>query len=247
MSSRRFLSSFIVAFLTAAALLGQTLAQSSSPSSSSSSSKHVRKPAATAASPLDAGRLSNGIFRNRDLGFSCTIPAGWVLRTEEMNAGDENEPSDAGQVDPQKDPPAHAKAIEASAHKTDGRVLLAAFSRPPQAAGEDVNSSILIAAETVAAYPGLKDAVQYFGPLTEVAKGQGFAVVNEPYDFPLGAKTVVREDFQKNIGSRLMRQSTLVALERGYAVSFTFIAGTEEDVEDLINGLSFALTRSPAK
>src|ERR1700746_923543 len=112
-----------------------------------SSSRHVRKPAMTEESPLDAGRLSNGIFRNRDLGFSCTIPAGWVLRTEEMNAEDENEPSDAGQVDPQKDPPAHAKAIEASAHKTDGRVLLAAFSRPPQATGEDVNASILIAGD----------------------------------------------------------------------------------------------------
>ncbi len=202
---------------------------------------------AAADSPLDTGTLSNGIFRNRELGFSCTIPAGWVLRTEEMNAGDENEPSDAREADPQKDPPAHAKAIETSAHKADGRVLLAAFSRPPQAAGGDVNSSILIAAESVAAYPGLKEAAQYFGPVTEVAKGQGFAVVNEPYEFPVGAKTVVREDFQKNVGSRLMRQSTLVVLARGYAVSFTFIAGSEEDVEDLINGLNFAPDRSTGK
>ena len=222
---------------------GQAPAQSPS----YSSSRHVRRPAITPESPLDAGTLSNGLYRNRALGFSCTIPAGWVLRTEEMNVGDENEPSDAGEADPQKDSPAHAKAIEASAHKADGRVLLAAFSRPPQAAGEDVNSSILIAAESVAAYPGLKDAVQYFGPVTEVAKGQGFAVVNEPYEFTLGAKMVVREDFQKNVGSRLMRQSTLVVLARGYAISFTFIAGAEEDVENLINGLSFAPSRSTGK
>jgi hypothetical protein len=214
---------------------------------SSSSSKHVRKPGVAAVAPLDAGSVKDGVYRNQALGFSCTIPPAWVLRTEEMNARDENEPSDSGQADPQKDQPAHAKTVETSAHKSDSRVLLAAFSRPPQAAGEDVNSSILIAAESVAAYPGLKEAAQYFGPLTEVAKAQGFAVVNEAYEFPLGAKTVVREDFQKNVGSRLMRQSTLVVLARGYAVSFTFIAGTEEDVEDLINGLSFAPMRSTGK
>jgi hypothetical protein len=244
--SSRLLLGVLVALLAAAALRGETLAQSP-PQSSSSSSKHVRNPGATAVSPLDAGSVKDGVYRNQALGFSCTIPPGWVLRTEEMNAGDENEPSDAGQVDPQKDSPPHAKAIEAGARKTDGRVLLAAFSRPPQAVGEDVNSSILIAAESVAAYPGLKEAAQYFGPVAEVAKGQGFAVVNEPYEFPLGAKTVVRQDFQKNVGSRLMRQSTLVVLARGYAVSFTFIAGTEEDIEDLINGLSFAPTRSTGR
>jgi hypothetical protein len=36
-----------------------------------------------------------------------------------------------------------------------------------------------------------------------------------------------------------MRQSTLVILGRGYAVSFTFIAGTDDEVEELIAGLSF--------
>jgi hypothetical protein len=37
-----------------------------------------------------------------------------------------------------------------------------------------------------------------------------------------------------------MRQSTLVMLTHGYAVSFTFIGGTEDEVEELIGGLSFA-------
>jgi len=218
-----------------------------SPPSSSSSSKHVRKPAAAADSSLDAGTLSNGIYRNRELGFSCKIPAGWVLRTEEMNTRDESEPGDAERDNPQNGSPMARKAAEKDPNKIGGRVLLAAFSRPPQAVGENVNSSILIAAENVASYPGLREAVQYFGPVTEVAKGQGFAIVNEPYEFPVGAKTLVREDFQKNVGSRVMRQSTLVILARGYAVSFTFIAGTEEELEDLIDGLSFALTRNTGK
>jgi len=130
---------------------------------------------------------------------------------------------------------------------TAGRVFLAAFSRPPEAHGEDVNSSILIASESVAAYPGLKDAAQYFGPVGEVAKAQGFEVVEEPYEFVIGTKTVVRGDFQKDVGSRMVRQSTLVVLARGYAVSFTFIGGTEDEVEELVQGLSFGASGKAVK
>jgi len=128
-----------------------------------------------------------------------------------------------------------------------GRVLLAAFSRPPEAHGEDVNGSILIAAESAASYPGLKDAAQYFGPVTEVAKAQGFEVDGEPYAFEVGTKTVARGDFQKNVGSRVMLQSTLAVLARGYAVSFTFIGGTEDEVEELVQSLSFGVGAKSAK
>ena len=138
----------------------------------------------------------------------------------------------------------NANADKTSSAANDGRVLLAAFSRPPEARAEDVNSSILIAAESVAAYRGLTDAAQYFGPVTEIAKAQGFAVVEEPYEFVAGTKTVVRGDFQKDVGSRVMRQSTLVVLARGYAVSFTFIGGSEDEVEELVQGLSFAAARA---
>jgi len=126
-----------------------------------------------------------------------------------------------------------------------GRVLLAAFSRPPEARGEDVNSSILIAAESAEAYPGLKDAAQYFGPVTEVAQAQGFEVINEPYEFLAGAKTVARSDFQKDVGTRVIWQSTLVVLARWYAVSFTFIGGTEAEADELIEGLSFGVEAKP--
>jgi hypothetical protein len=198
-------------------------AQESSSSSSSSSTKHVKRPAPPE-SALDAGAVSNGVYRNKSLGFSCKIPAGWVLRTEEMSAREDGEP--------------------AGPEAKSGRVLLAAFSRPPEARAEDVNASIVIAAESVTAYPGLKEAVQYFGPLTEVAKAQGFAVVNEPYEFLVGTKALVRADFQKGVGTRVMRQSTLVMLARGEAVSFTFIGGTEQELDELVDGLSFEASKS---
>jgi hypothetical protein len=108
-----------------------------------------------------------------------------------------------------------------------------------------VNSSILIAAESAASYPGLKEAAQYFGPVTEIAEAQGFKIVNEPYEFVMGTRTVARGDFQKNVGTRVMRQSTLAVLARGYVLSFTFIGGTEDEVEELVEGVSFATAAKP--
>ena len=198
----------------------------SASSASSSSVPQGRKSPPAAASRLDAGSITQGVYRNPTFGFSCKTPAGWVLRTEEMNAAPE-----AGDG---------AGAKSKTNVGSTGRVLLAAFSRPPEAHGEDVNSSILIAAESAATYPGLKEAAQYLGPVNEIAKAQGFEVVNQPYEFVVGAKTVVREDFQKDIASRVMLQSTLVVLARGYALSFTFIGGTEDEIEESIEGLSFA-------
>jgi hypothetical protein len=193
----------------------------------SPSSAHPTKPAPTAASLLDTGSVTKDVYHNPAFGFTCKIPEGWVLRTDEMNA----------QSDTSKNEPAESPN---NSH-TASRVLLAAFSRPPEAHGEDVNSSILIAAESAAAYPGLKEAAQYFGPLGEVAKAQGLELIQEPYEFEIGSKTLPRADFQKDVGTRVMLQSTVAMLARGYAISFTFIGGTEDEVEELLSGLSFAM------
>lgn len=206
----------------------QALAQSSS-SSSSSSAKHAKKPASD--SNLDPGTISDGVYRNKTFGFSCKIPPGWVLRTDEMNQPEEKS---------EQEKRAEEKGSQAnSASSAGAKVLLAAFSRPPEARAEDVNSSILIATESVDAYPGLQDAEQYFGPLTEVAKAQGFTIDEEPYESAIGTKKLMRGDFQRDVGSRVMHQSTLALLAHGYAISITLIGGTDDEVEELIDGLTF--------
>ena len=182
MSLRRLVLCSLAGLLFSGAVPSQT--QSSASPSSSSSSKRVGKLASRAESSLDAGTVDAKVYRNKGLGLSVEIPAGWVLRTEEMNAREEEsvaivpdtetKPTNSGAAMPNKDGRAALdRTAEGSCPHTGtcaGRVLLAAFSRPPEAAGEGVNSSILIVAESVAAYPGLKEATQYFGPVSEVAK-----------------------------------------------------------------------------
>ena len=171
------------------------------------------------------GSLENGVYRNPRFGFQYKAPFGWVERTEQMR--------------------------DSSANSEKSLLLLALFERPPEAQGETVNSAVVITAESTSAYSGLKTAADYFVPLSDVATRKGFTVVNEPYYSSVGTRKVVRGDFSKKVGDITMYQSSIVVLEKGYFVAFTFLGGAEDEVNDLVEKLSFSGTSSkrqrPAK
>ena len=177
---------------------------------------------------VDTGTISDGAYRNITFRFSYKIPFGWVNRTQDMGE-DSNDVSSA-------DSSGTKKSI----------LLLAVFQRPPESTGDSVNSAVVIVAEPASSYPGLRSPEQYFGPLTELTKVKGLRVVNEPYDFPMGTMQLVRGDFSKPIGKLTMRQSTLVMIEKGYVLSLTFIAGSEDEVDELVGYLSFDGKQSSA-
>ncbi|HEV3208344.1 MAG TPA: hypothetical protein VGZ28_15445 [Terriglobales bacterium] len=187
---------------------------SSRPSvSSSSASKPAAHSTAHGSSSLsDPGVITDGVYRNPTFGFSYKLPFGWVDRTREMQ-------DDSGDSSP-------------------SRLLLAIFERPPEATGETVNSAVVIAAEPISAYPGLKTAADYFGPLTELTTAKGFEAASGPYPFSVGTTSLVRGDFSKPRGTLTMHQSSLATLEKGYVISFTFIGGSEDEVNQLIEKLS---------
>jgi hypothetical protein len=165
---------------------------------------------------LDPGTFSGELYRNAALGFIYKSPYGWVDRTEDMREGDQPGKS---------------------------QVLLSIFERPPGAPGNTVDSAVVIAAESLASYPGLKNAADYFGPLTELTTSKGFKVVNAPYEFPVDAKPIVRVDYSKKENGLIMQQSSLLMISKGYVISFTFLGGSEEDVTSLIEGLSFGVKK----
>jgi hypothetical protein len=173
---------------------------------------------------FDSGTITNGVYRNTTFGFTYKIPYGWVNRTQEMAEDANGDPADA------------KKSI----------LLLSVFERPPVASGDSINSAVVVAAEAASSYPDLKNEAQYFDLVSELAKSKDLKVVNEPYDFPLGVMQLVRRDFSKPLSSLTLHQSTLVMKQKGYFVSFTFIGGTEEEVDGLIESLSFNMKKAPA-
>jgi len=210
-SSRGQFSIAILSLLLSAPLVTP---QNASPARQSSSKSSIKSSAQGKTSTPDLGTVADSSYRNTFFGFSYKIPFGWVERTEEMR--------DHGQA---------GKSL----------VLLAVFERPPEATGNTVNSAVVIAAENVSSYPGLKTAADYFGPLTEVTLAKGFKVVNEPFDFSGGANQLVRGDFSKEVGTLTMHQSSVVLLKKGYVVSFTAIGGSEDEVDELLEKLRFSV------
>ena len=172
-------------------------------------------PPAKSAKPTEDPQL----YRSATFGFRFQIPYGWVDRTQEMQAGNE-----AGKAE----------------------VLLAIFERPPQATGDTINSAVLIASESAASYPSLKKAEDYLGPLTELATSKGFKADGEPYALEVESRQLLRADFVKPLSDTLtMRQCTLVMLAKGQIVSFTFIAGSADELDELMDGLHFIPAKSP--
>jgi hypothetical protein len=171
----------------------------------------VPKPAAKpTATPSEDAQL----YRNSTLGFRYQIPYGWVDRTKQMQEGNE-----AGKSE----------------------LLLAVFERPPEATADTINSAAVFAAESAASYPGLKKAEDYLGPLTELATAKGFKPEGDPYPLDVESRHLLRADFIKPLSDKVsMRQCTLLLLAKGKIVSFTFIAGSEDDLDNLMDGLHFA-------
>jgi hypothetical protein len=164
----------------------------------------------------DLGTVHDGVYRNLGFGISYKIPYGWVQRTESMREGNASQPEKS-------------------------YVLLATFERPPEATGDSVNSAVIITAESLSEYPGMDQAVDYFDVVDEAATSKGFKVLNPPYEFPIGTKKLARGDYSKKIADDVtMYQGSLVMLQKGYVVSFTFIAGSEDELESLIMDLKLS-------
>jgi hypothetical protein len=192
-------------------------------SSSSKNTKSEQRNGAKPNKPQPAPDASDQtVYRNSEFGFRYNVILGWVDRTKQMppEATQTGEPSGA----------------------SEWRVLLAVFERPPEAAGDTVNSAVVIAQESAATYPGLKTAADYVGPLTELVTSKGFKADGEPYETTLDAKALVRCDFKRETGELPMYQSNLFFLQKGSIVLFTFIGGSQNEVDDLIERLSFQRT-----
>lgn len=150
---------------------------------------------------------------------------------------------DSSRADGQSSSPASADA-----KTTNSRTLLAIFERPPQAAGQTINSAVIIAAESRADYPQVKTAADYFGPISDVAEQSGLKPVSDPYAYSVGTKQLVREDFTGEHGKLPIYQSSLVLIEKGQIVSFNFVAGNEDGVHLLIANLQFSSpSREPSR
>lgn len=192
--------------------------------------------------------VTDQVLKCPKFGFTYKVPFGWVDRTQEMQGssgadlnaadkpGDESKGSghgmDAlGSTSPQK----------SASKMPSSETLLAVFERPPDAPGKTINSAVVIATESKEMYPMVKTAADYFGAINDLAEQRGLKAASDPYAFAIGARQLVREDFSGEHGKLPIFQSTVVMIEKGEIVSFTFIGSSEDDVNDRIESLTFSV------
>jgi hypothetical protein len=211
------------------------------------SAQTPHKPASASSAQTIASAQSGQIYRNTTFGFRFQIPYGWVDRTKQIRDQSASQPPDSATANGSAPSSSQPQAKEKSSSQSD--VLLAIFERPPDAPGDSVNSAVVIASESAASYPGLKKAQDYLAPLTELTTAKGFQPDGDPEIAQVDSHQLLRANFAKPIGANkngdplTMHQSTLILLAKGQIVSFTFIAGSEDEIDDLIDGLHFATGR----
>ncbi len=217
------LTHFVVIVLTSTALSAQNA-----------------KPAQTQPA-TQCGPLASQVLRCPRFSFTYKVPYGWVDRTSEMSEEAQPEAAPTGNND-QAAKPGGKSQPEASSSGSE--TLLAVFERPPGAPGDTIDSAAIIAAEPLANYHGIKTAADYFGAITELAEQRGFKAIGDPYTFSIGAKQLVRGDFSKPRNKLTMYQTSLAMIEKGYIVSFTFIGGSEDEMDELIANLNLGTRRA---
>jgi hypothetical protein len=193
-----------------------TLAPAAAQNAGSSSSKN-KKPEQHVTTRANPATTVETLYRNPEFAFTYKIPYAWVDRTNAMQ--------------------------DASADPAKSKLLRALFERPPEVTGDTINSAVIITAESAAGYPSLKTAADYVGPLTELTTSKGFRPTADAYEFSVGSTSLVRADFEKQIGKLSMRQSSLIVLRKGFVVLFTFVAGSDDELDELIERLSFGASK----
>lgn len=188
-----------------------------------------KSPSTTTALP-GCNRVTGQVLRCPQLGFTYKVPFGWVQRTEDMQESASS---------PSSSPSSPDKGTPGQPNPPTGKTLLAAFERPPGIPGDVVDSAVIIVVESRSAYPQVKTAADYFGPLADVAGQRGVKMVGDPYSFRMGTRQVVRGDFAGGSDNMPIRQTSLVVLEKEHILSFTFVASSEDDVDALLENLTF--------
>jgi hypothetical protein len=169
--------------------------------------KAAAKPKAAQGRP-DEGTLTSGAYSEKFFSLSYTVPEKWFVKTEEMRQG--------------------------LAGQENAVLLLSVFAKDKPDSGR-ITSSVTISAESMASYPDVKSAEEYFDELSQVVTSKGFAVLNAPAAIEMGGVNFVRGDFQKQQGDTTAYQATMVALRKGHFLSVTAIAGNQEELTPLLN------------
>lgn len=167
----------------------------------------------------DLGWLQGGIYTNKFFRLSYELSPGWSDQTAQMR----------------KQVRGEGKSF----------LLLSVFEKPAPEPGS-ANASVTILAESQSLYPEVDSGDDYLAVLGDLAAKKGLSAAGDPVAAGPPGREFYRQDFE-GAGTPPVYQSSFAAVARGYIVSVTLIAGTRQQLDELVARLRLAPPPAPAR
>ncbi len=176
---------------------------------------------------VDPGKVSGRIYTNETFNFEVTFPDTWLIPDADFEAYMKKQGFDLSLKAPDSLSPASQTKINQAVKRV--HIMLTAYRSLP---GETDNAIVRISVENLAAYPQIKDAVDYFDAIRAT-----YATMKLPYDFKysdtkaekLGAMQFGFIDTSTNAGKKRM----YATVRNDFAVMFTISYSKDEDLQTL--------------
>jgi len=195
----------------------------------------------------DSGSVNNGVYSNTYFGFSYTYPKDWVVHGDATNQriielGRERATDTKALSEPS------ANVLIKHVHQ-----LLTVFQYALGTPGVSNNAAVQIIAEDVRHAPAITDGRVYLLNMQELLTKMGCQMVQkEPAEMIVSGRQFFRQDFRTPVKDIYVQQVMIVYVTKGYALSFGFTVGPDQNIEDLVRTMdsfkfNVALPHSPRR
>jgi hypothetical protein len=180
----------------------------------------------------ESGRVSDGVYRSTYFGFSYTYPHDWVVHGDATNQrlrelGKQRATSTKALSEPQ-----------AEVSLKHSYQLLTLFERALGTPGVVYNRSMQIIAEDVRPLPGITSGREYLLNAMEMLKKMGLQPLqDDPVGVVISGHQFFRLDFKNPVKDILIQQAMITTVSKGFAVSFGFSVGPDQDLEEVVRTL----------
>lgn len=190
---------------------------------------------------VEAATISNGIYRNEELGMIYELPKNWIAAkpsaTHALN--EKNDAAAKASILQQHPEMAHSLMLNTP------KIVLYASAR-----GDGDGQHMSIPCLRISAQTSRVDSLhpENFQHMIELmAKGQGLKVLREPAEFEVQGHHFLRADFERAAGNGKAYETYVQTIAGDYLVTVQFFAATPEDLARAADSLKAMLIREDAE
>lgn len=157
------------------------------------------------------GTIINNLYRNEILGFSYPMPEGWYVSLDDN----------------------HGSQVTGKYLQGGGLLLLMA----DQHTGGPFRNRLLIIADSATKYHGLSVEAYVDKVVRAQTNKLGMQLIRDVFAVDLAGRHFYRADYDENFGGGATRKTFICTELNGYLLSWTFVTGSEEDLEAAVSSL----------